>query len=298
MSESFDEIKKACHTTTISTAEYYTLDETNVTLSNLLALKQHISSNKKAVKVQYHFNVDDLEQYYTLISNHSITMQDYEEIFYDTTDNDLMKRSIWSKQVVAGKNSWFIIKYSLKTENVLRNIEVRVNTMDEMKEVILKIVKIIDSDSTADIGHKLYQESLLNYKFPVFRYILSPKDKDLNYKITIDNMLCSDDQVYTVCAVQTECALEEVDQVSRLITEPVKFSITTTKFPALSKIGYLLRKDHADLFTKLSDIFGEHSYNSKFEIFDMDLVYAYKRPKPKNTKYNAERAAQGYNSSK
>jgi len=106
---------------------------------------QSIQKNsQKIVKVQHHFNIVDNLDYSKLIRGHSITVQDYEETFYDTKKNDLMKRSIWCKKVLAGKKTWYIIKFSVKKEGPLCSIEVRVETMSEMKEVVLTIVDMID----------------------------------------------------------------------------------------------------------------------------------------------------------
>jgi len=107
-------------------------------------------------------------------------------------------------------------------------------------------------------------------------------------------MMCKD-TFYTVCAVQTQCTMEQVDEFSNQANAQLQSKIKTAGLPALSKIGFYLRELHPCLFGELKHIFGTHPFNTDIVFFDMDDVYSLDRAKV-NPKYNVEEAIRGYNS--
>ena len=250
--------------------EYYDLNATRIN-----DLKTFVDKGKAddrfALKVQFHFNIYDERDYRKLIKDHKITMQSYEETFYDTSGNDLMKRSIWCKRVVAGEEEKFVVKVSQNKDRFLQYLELNAKTIEDLKRTAREISQILYPEDTAWVFENL-ETNLKEYKFPVFRFTLEPKSTDLDYKITIDNMLCND-TIYTVCALQSRCTMEELDKLTQMSAN-LSSDIAIIS-PALSKIGFYLHELEPDLFNELeANIFTQSPYNTHSIYFDSDVMYS------------------------
>jgi hypothetical protein len=244
----------------------FDLDQTSITVDMLIDQGSPQDSTHPD-QAQLQFNVQSQEQFLDLVYSHSISTDNYREIFLDTDNHLLMKNNIWVKRIVEVSNNGYSVKHSRTEHSLVAYTEYKTDSELKAKAYILSILKHLKL-----IGNEVETiEFKYEYAFDVSRYVLTPSDE--RYTITVDNVHY-DGQVYTVCAVKTFCTEADILKLCREVEDELNSRVLTVG-PVLSKILFYLYQKHRDIFSDIGCVKIEKYKLVNLQVFNMDCMYDY-----------------------